>query len=510
MKFDIAPEASSILGALRGIGYDLKVALADLVDNSISALNISNKTYKFIEICNNDISFEGSYLEWISIVDNGIGMNESELINAFKLGGYGVDKNRAVNDLGRFGLGLKTASFSQCKNLIVISKKAQCNVCAFEFDLDAIQLSQKWEVISLTNQKIDDIIAKVNDKLENINILEEESWTFIVWQNFDKLQYTNKKSFYNEIEKVRKHFSLVFHKFKDEVDIILNKTKVEFWDPFSIGNSDQKKELKLDPNSDEKFSIRGHLLKHRSEFQNDTDYEAQSKVGNFLKNQGFFIYRNKRLIVNGDWRDLFNLEAHYNFARIEIELSNSNLSDKVWDVDISKSSVKIPEFIKQEILNECNSVRSRAYDIYRYHGGLIHHNIVKSKNSKPISPLWFCEKVGNSLGDKDVFKINRDHFIFKEFMSKLDSTLTNDFNILIQHIEKYLPIDSIFARKSNNELDLNIFDQDEIFKNFIKIMKDKVEDGIPYDIAFNYLRSHEPYNKIIIDDGMTEELIKLQ
>jgi hypothetical protein len=361
----------------------------------------------------------------------------------------------------------------------------------------------------LSDQIRDDLIEIIIPKLENKNILDEESWTFIVWQKFDKLQFTNKKSFYNEIEKVRKHFSLVFHKFNDEIDIFINKTKVEFWDPFSIGVSDQKKEIKLDPNSDEKFTIKGHLLKHRSEFQNDADYEVQSKVGSFLKNQGFFIYRNKRLIINGDWCDLFNLEPHYNFARIEVELSNSNLSDKIWDVDISKSSIKIPEFSKQEIYNECNSVRSRAHNIYRFHGGLLQHNIGKPKNIKPVSPLWLCEKIGNNIGDKDVFKLNRDHFIFKEFTAKLDLKLASDFNSLIHYIEKFLPVDSIFARKSNNELEENSIDQDELFTNFLKILKDNLALGANYNIVFNYLRSFEPFNRIVFNDNMNEELKKL-
>jgi len=508
-NFNIAPNASSILGSLRNIGYDLKVALADLVDNSITALNNSNKSYKFIEICNNDISTSFPNLEWLSIVDNGIGMSENELINAFRLGGEGVDKDRGDKDLGRFGLGLKTASFSQCKKLTVISKKVDNEICALVFDLDAIEVSENWEVQRLSSEKQEYFFSAILERLENKDILNQESWTIVIWEKFDKLQISIKQSFYSELEKVRKHFSLVFHKFNGEINIFSNRTKIEYWDPFSYGVSDQKKLLVLDPNSAENISICGHLLKHRSEFQNDLEYELQSSVGTFLNNQGFFVYRNKRLIYKGGWLDLFNLEPHYNFARIEVDLSNSKLCDKCWNVDISKSSVRIPEFSKQEIINECNSIRKRAYNIYRYHGGLIQHQIGKSRVSKPISPIWYCERIGNDIGDKDVFKINREHLFVKEFESKLETRLNIEFNSLVTFLEKFLPVDSIFARKSNNELEEIIYAQQDLFENFIQIMKQSLKNGINYELAFDYLVSFEPFNKIKFDEEMKNELANL-
>ena len=223
--------------------YDLIVALADLVDNSITALNNSNKSYKFIEICNNDISTSFPNLEWLSIVDNGIGMSENELINAFRLGGEGVDKDRGDKDLGRFGLGLKTASFSQCKKLTVISKKVDNEICALVFDLDAIEVSENWEVQRLSSEKQEYFFSAILERLENKDILNQESWTIVIWEKFDKLQISIKQSFYSELEKVRKHFSLVFHKFNGEINIFSNRTKIEYWDPFSYGVSDQKKLL---------------------------------------------------------------------------------------------------------------------------------------------------------------------------------------------------------------------------------------------------------------------------
>jgi hypothetical protein len=510
VNFSIPQDPSSILGALRSIGYDLKTALADLVDNSITALNRSKNHNKIIEICNNEVLRFGPVLEWICVADNGVGMSESELISAFKLGGSGVETDRQPNDLGRFGLGLKTATFSQCKKLSVISKKAGLSVCGIEFDLDHIQKYRTWEVLSISPELQNDLITKISDRLENKLFFEQESWTIIVWQNFDKLHFFSKETLYSELQKVRNHFSLIFHKFSSEIDIFINKTKIEYWNPFAIGSTDQRKDLLFNSNTAEKFSIRGHILKHRSEFRNDLDYEQQSKYGSFLKNQGFYVYRNQRLICHGDWLQLFNLEPHYNFARIEINLSNSTLSDLMWNVDISKSSVKVPEFSRQEVINECNSVRARAYDIYRYHGGIIKHKIGKSKSIKPISPIWYCEKVGDSLGDKFVFKLNRSNYLFKNFEEKLDKKLVPEFNELFVFAEKFLPIDSIFARKSNNELIQEHYDSDEIFKEFLRILKENLSLGSDFNLAYDYLKTFEPFNKIIFTEKMNQELLKLQ
>ena len=122
------PKASAMMEALRGLGYSTATALADIVDNSISA-GASEVRLHF--------DWDG-YDSRISILDNGRGMSDSELEAAMTLGTINPLDKRAHTDLGRFGLGLKTASFSQCRSLTVASKREGGPLVCLRWDLDAI------------------------------------------------------------------------------------------------------------------------------------------------------------------------------------------------------------------------------------------------------------------------------------------------------------------------------------------------------------------------------------
>ena len=201
---NIDPSPSSMLGSLRSIGYNLKTALADVLDNSIAA------GASHIEIVNNDLKSGANELEWIAIVDNGIGMTRDGIAAAFTLGGKGINAFRHETDLGRFGLGLKTASFSQCKRLTVISKTNTSEVSSLVFDIDYIG-DNGWKVFDSGNQE--SLLNKVKSRLKNTNFFEKEAWTLVLWENLDKIEVNNFQSFYRQIEKVIEHFSLIFHKF---------------------------------------------------------------------------------------------------------------------------------------------------------------------------------------------------------------------------------------------------------------------------------------------------------
>ena len=238
MNYKIEPKASSILGSLRSIGYDLKTALADIIDNSISA------RAKKIEIVNNDISGLNPKLEWLAIVDDGEGMTLPKMVEAFILGGDGIESLREDSDLGRFGLGLKTASFSQCRKLTVISKTKKTKIKSLVFDLNfIISNKNKWEAYTLNDPDL--ALVKIKSRLFNQGIFEQDSWTLVLWENIDKKIIQGNKIFYEELEKVREHISLIFHKYEKGLEIRLNNTKIIFWDPYATAISSAKKNYRF-------------------------------------------------------------------------------------------------------------------------------------------------------------------------------------------------------------------------------------------------------------------------
>ena len=496
-KFIIKPQPGSILGSLRSIGYNLKTALSDIIDNSIAA------EAKRIEIVNNDLSKNVDQLEWMAIIDDGLGMTLEEMVMALTLGGEGIERERDSNDLGRFGLGLKTASFSQCRKLTLISKKENGDINSLAFDLDYI-IKNGWEVYSLDNP--DFLIEEVKSRLEKKDIFENKSWTLVYWEKLDKVQIASVASFYDELSKVRNHFELIYHKFENIVNIRLNGTIVNYWNPYETAVSSQKKYFNYNYGKDT-YTLKGHVLKHSSEFQNKGEYKNQSKIGTFNQNQGFFIYRNKRLIYRGSWLGLFTKEHHYILGRVEINLSNRLESDLAWGVNISKSSVSIPKFAESDIRAECNRIRSEANDTFRFHGGVKKHKIRSKNTETEIQPIWNFESKGTEDGEKNQYKINIKHPLFDNFLKRVsaDEIVQKEFKQILKYIENYLPVDNIFARKANNEVEQPLENDLEIYENFKGIME-IYKISMDENKAFNTLINIEPFNSLSFDKERLNEL----
>ena len=494
---EINPSPSSILGSLRSIGYDLKTALADIVDNSISADATD------IEIVNNDLKSGASKLEWIAIVDDGFGMTREEIGEAFTLGGKGIESVRLESDLGRFGLGLKTASFSQCKRLTVISKTKSSEFSSLVFDIDLID-KHGWKVFDRKDSG--SCLEKIKSRLKNTSFFEAESWTVVLWENLDKVEVNNYQTYYRQLEQVMEHFSLVFHKFEKSLSIAINNTEVEFWNPFEGATSTEEKEISFDSKGN-KFKLIGHVLRHKSEFENESEYRQQSKVGTFFQNQGMFIYRKRRLIYRGGWLGMFNREHHYILGRVEINLSNSFASDTTWDVNISKSSVRIPKFAEASLRPECSSILSTANNTFRFHGGIKKHKIRTKTTEKNIEPIWNFGSKGNKTGVKDFYSINKKHALYVEHLNSLSIGQKEEFKNLIRFIESYLPVDNIFARKSAEEVEQPSPEDDELRDKFEELFQKFVQDSkIDKKIAFESLIYIEPFNKLSFSEKELKNL----
>jgi len=470
------PEASSMIETFRAIGYNIETAVADVIDNSISA-NAKNVWVNF--------EWLGSKT-WLSIKDDGFGMNDSELIQAMRPGSKNPLQDRESKDLGRFGLGLKTASFSQARKLTVISKKSDYNSVYWTWDLDFVNQTGKWELIKyLPYEKFEKDLSGL------------VSGTIVIWNEIDRVvknfkQDDNKAldKFLLIMEQVKKHLSMVFHKFIEsgKINIYFQDQRIEPWNPFLLDESSTQifPEERIQNGV---VKIEGYVLPHKSKISEEKYKQAEGAKG-WNEQQGFYIYRNERLLLAGDWLGLFRKEEHYKLTRIQIELPNT--LDAEWQIDIKKSVARPPLIFREQIKAYAMKVRAQAVEVYRH----------KGKNVKPIVgqkfvPLWLDHK----RGDKWFYKINREHPVIEKVKEEARNEPNKAVEILIKFIEETIPTKSIFIKESEvPELQGKPFEgiDQEIIRNTMQAMySNLIGQGKTDEQAKAIIANIEPFNNFV-------------
>ena len=303
--YDIAePRASAMVESLRAFGYNMQTAIADLIDNSISA----GAKNVWLSFC-----WDGANSH-VSIRDDGYGMTEAQLIDAMRPGSQSPMIERDSDDLGRFGLGLKTASFSQCRRLTVASRSENHQVATRRWDLDYVNQVDEWRLLR----------SPADGSAEKLNNLESMiHGTIILWKCLDRVvgeAKTNDQKaqddFFETIEVVENHLAMVFHRFlekRDRFKIWIGQHPIEPWNPFlPDAQTTQFLPVELLTFKDEIVTVQPYVLPHHSKITPDT-YKKAAGVNGWNAQQGFYVYRNERLLVAGDWLGLgYHKNEHYN------------------------------------------------------------------------------------------------------------------------------------------------------------------------------------------------------
>ncbi|MCO6488510.1 MAG: ATP-binding protein [Phaeodactylibacter sp.] len=420
------PEAGSMIETFRAIGYSIETAIADIIDNSISA------GAKSIWI---DYVWSGPDTI-IGIMDDGCGMTNEELIQAMRPGSISPLTERAEHDLGRFGLGLKTASFSQCRKFCVASRKNYIE-SYWTWDLDFVNNVEAWKLIKYKPDGID--FTKHFDELKN--------GTVVLWWDLDRLtkdtqvdKESSKADFFATMERVKKHLSMVFHRYIEEgLNIFLRDRKITHWDPFMIGFEGLQPRPKTFL-EEGKVSIKGFVLPHRSKLSAEEYNYGRGPKDSWTAHQGFYVYRNKRLLVAGDWLGLFKQEVHYDLCRIRIDMPN-NMDDE-WQIDIKKSVARPPIRIRDPILAVAKDVRTKAVEVYRHKGKVVRRKLAKNE----YFPFWE-EKTRHG---KRFYRLNREHPMLREFLQKANDH-AKQFEKVLQFIEETVPVPLITLHENENE-----------------------------------------------------------
>lgn len=466
------PEASSMIETFRAIGYSIQAAVADIIDNSISA------GAKNIWI---DFEWKGAET-WLSIKDDGTGMSNDELIQAMRPGSRNPNEERNGKDLGRFGLGLKTASFSQCRKLSVLSRKPAQNTVCWTWDLDFVSQSGKWDLIDF-----------IPSGFENC-LNEDESGTVVIWNDIDRLVKNLKEDdkssldkFLQIMEQVKQHLAMVFHRFieNNRIKLYFQQRQVVAWNPYLIDDPATQK-FPEEPLQNNRVRIRGFVLPHKSKL---TEEEFRNVGGprGWNDHQGFYIYRNERMLLAGEWLGMFRKEEHYKLARIMVDLPN-NL-DAEWQIDIKKSVARPPIGLRDQLKAYANKVRSQAVEVYRHKGRVLQRKYATVQ----FQPFW-QEKVRHG---KRFYEINREHPYLK---SLLDAGINkaSDLNHLLRFIEETVPVPLITIKESEQpELQGQPFeetDQEPVRLAMKKMYQNLTSGGKSEDQAKAIILNIEPFN----------------
>ena len=468
----LVPDASRLMSSIRHIGYSFETAIADLLDNSIAA----GSTHINIDFWNQPTPY-------LYILDDGSGMTAEELIQAMRYGSSNPSEKRTATDLGRYGLGLKTASLSQCKRLLVATKKNGVLSCC-RWDLQTIceENASDWPLQILSQEEIRDI--------QGISELEKlDHGTLVHWSSIDFGGGKNKADFDEQMENAKNHIALVFHRFLrgedgiKQIHIFVNKAATEPRDPFLQHTPGKRgalckaqQALSIDGNN---LSIAAYLLPYDSEMTM-TQREALGTKKGLRRTQGFYIYRNKRLLTQGGWFGIKAQGEFYKFARVKVDLSND--SDEQWSLDVKKSIAIPPKTVRDILVNYISSVAQQSADVSRAHA------TGEKAHLSDEQLLW--NALQNEEGVIVNVRINREFPAIKRLLEQ-NPSLSSIFDLL----EKTIPVDAIYHTRAADRVleNQSPINQDKVLEAFRALLV-TVPDGIQRTQMFDQLITCDPFS----------------
>lgn len=468
---DATPHASSLIQSLRDIGYSCETALADIIDNSITARATA------IEILSTVDGPEPA----LGILDNGIGMTASELVEAMRPGSRNPLSARATHDLGRFGLGLKSASFSQCKRLTVATRRDGVFAGA-TWDLDEVAVTNKWEV-------------RLHSDPESIPWADRlaKNGTLIVWRSLDRMsggldnqprklaEHINRA-----IASAERHIRLVFHRFMTEgstpLKILLNGRRLEALDPFGTRFPSHQKDRP------DRLELSGGIV----EFQcftlpyhksiSKADWDDLGGPEGHLRTQGFYVYRGRRLIIAGSWLGLARQTELTKLCRIRVDIPNTMDAD--WKIDVKKASAQLPPAVRERMRLLVERLTQTSKRTYRGRG----QKLVDTQ----YMPIWRRHQKNGAI----VYAPDPTHPVFADFSARLPAELQADFASLIGLIGSTVPIASLHSDFAGSPEEIVPDDADiEAVKQMAEAMVPRlVAQGTDHDRIADILRQVEPFH----------------
>ncbi len=373
-KVKAPPGAKRLIEGLRDMGYESSTAIADLIDNSLAAH--ASEVYIQIE------AQVASRPPYVLIADNGRGMEREHLQEAMRFGAY---QEYSADDLGKYGLGLKTASLSQCRRLTVASKAratrgSRPRRCYARWDLDEVHQTDDW-----------DLLLPAADELETWEVealnhaITGDSGTAVLWTGLDEAlpllsehdPRRREKYLGSLIDSVSSHLRMVFHRFMEgsvtgrrRLHLYVCGEELKPWDPFCRQESTKELDVLTLPVSvqgknggiTETVSISPYVLPREDEFSSAESRRDAAGPKAWNQQQGFYFYRNHRLLRAGGWNWLRSADEHTKLLRVAVDFPRG--LDRAFSVNIMKMRARLPDDIRERVGAAVSKWAKTAKDRY--------------------------------------------------------------------------------------------------------------------------------------------------
>ena len=477
-----APDAAALMTTARSFGnYDLAGALADVIDNSIKAR------------CRNiDIACE--YLDdadcIVRIRDDGEGMWQEELIRAMRPASANPNEERAHDDLGRFGWGMKSASFSQCKVLTVVTKKDGV-VSAARWDLDNIS---NWEMEVYEGEPARSHLRKC---------FEGASGTELIWSNCDRLSEgcsISRDQFNELVVQARRKLSQVFHRYLTgdggrfpRIHVRINGQLLDELDPFCRQNPatiplpEEPIPVRLNGKMHQ-VVMQAFVLPHFSKLSAH-DYHEYGGVEGYVRNQGFYVYRNRRLIISGTWFGLAKHGELSKLVRVRIDIPNS--LDEMWKITVDKSDAQLPSALKSRMKELVEKFRGMSFRVIQSKGARI--------DTGSTAPVWE-RRVRNGVIR---YAVNREHPLVSALTDNLDEEEEASLAAILTMVETQVPVDSINAEMAagSGSLQRGFLSREDLLEFLLVALPDLMKKAGSPAALTELLKVTEPFasNWVVVE-----------
>lgn len=400
-------DVANFTKSFKSIGYNHYSAILDLIDNAISAT--ANKIW-----VDYYVEKKGSYR--IVVTDNGYGMEREGLIAALRIASSDPTASRQQKDLGKFGLGMKLASFSQTDRFSVVSKAENNNLCSFTWDLEFVRKNNKW---LLQEEELNFIRPK------------KQGTEIILYGVFQGIEINEDHVF----AKVRTHIAAAYNMMKG-IKFYINDKEIEAIDPFFsdslASNHSAIESLQIE---DVSLEIQSHQIPHFTK-QKPKEKMIYTELAGIGMGPGLYIYRKNRLIAWSGWEGLGKNLRINDLFRMAVFCNDD--ADELFNIEVKKSQISVTDIRLRDLLKK----------------SIMHFTDIARKpyqkraqlSLKDFTNIWDLEK--NKDSEKILFSINRKSEVIKQL--ETGKLKLSDF---LKIIENSIPYESLLYYLNLNKVD---------------------------------------------------------